>query len=137
MNTSGFTFIEVLVALLIAALLTGIVCTSLNQVLRTEQRTLELEQAAFLLQTLSTRELLRGLAVDLYPEGAPDPGEGWRATRQDLVPPAAGGLPDQGPVWGWSVWRLEPDSDGGGTPHTLAGLASPALPPGAADTGGQ
>lgn len=100
MHNDGFTFIEVLIALLMAALLAGVTCSSLSLVARTEARILQLQQATLHLQTLATHLALLSLTLDPHDGKPPDFGPNWTAEPQNPIPDPED---DQST---WTPWRL-------------------------------
>jgi prepilin-type N-terminal cleavage/methylation domain-containing protein len=101
-HNDGFTFIEVLMALLMAALLTGVTCASLSLVARTEGRILQLQQASLHLQTLATHLALLSLTLDPHDGNTPEFGPDWTAEREDPIPD-----PEDDQL-AWTPWRLTP-----------------------------
>ena len=97
----GFTFIEILIALLICALLVGAVCTAMIHVLRLEKRTMIQREIPFELQTLACRTYL-GLEApkDIAAALPPD----WLAEAEHIE------TVDQKTAW--IIWRLAPADDG-------------------------
>ena len=104
-NTDGFTFIEVLIALLMAALLAGVASASLSRVARTEGRILRLEEAGLHLQTLATHRTLLSLTVDLHDGGDPDIGPNWKLDRRDVE------TEQDNETAAWVEWKLQTARD--------------------------
>ncbi len=100
MNQRGFTFVEILIAILIAALLSGVVCTALIQISRTERSAGNLRQAAFRLQTVACRSYLdQNTPAEISALFAPD----WSAevTRENVE--------EEETKTPWVTWHLVPE----------------------------
>ena len=100
MNRRGFTFVEILIAILIATFLTSVVCTALIQISRTERSAGNLREAAFRLQTIACRSYLdQSTPTEISALFAPD----WTAeiTRETVE--------DEGGKTPWVTWHLVPD----------------------------
>ena len=94
----GFTFVEVLVALLVASILVLIACTAVITSLRAEQTAEWLREGGFLMRQISTETYLNlattGLAIRV---GSP-----W-AVDSEVVPDESETEPAL-----WRVWTLYP-----------------------------
>lgn len=95
----GFTFVEALIAILIASLLTGVVSAVMTQVIAMEERAVELRRARRQLERVACR-------LDLFPGPEPNMEEvlasEWQLTAESADPDEAGP---------WTRWRLTPRSD--------------------------
>jgi prepilin-type N-terminal cleavage/methylation domain-containing protein len=100
MHQRGFTFVEILIAILIATLLAGVVCTALIQIARTERSAGNLREAAFRLQTVACRSYLdQNTPKEISALFAPE----WSADApRDTVDDERGETP-------WVTWHLVPD----------------------------
>lgn len=102
-SRGGFTFVEVLISMLVAAMLAGVVCAVLTQVAGMEQRTAEARQARFHTERLVCR-LALGAGDDPDPALALDDlfAPAWRVSMEpgDDERPAA-----------WTRWTLQRTGD--------------------------
>jgi prepilin-type N-terminal cleavage/methylation domain-containing protein len=94
----GFTFVEVLVALVAAAILVSVACTAVIGSLRAEQTADRLTEGRLLAQQLSA-ETCPGLTAT----GLPAQADGAGATDSELIPDES--ETNAGP---WRVWTLYP-----------------------------
>ncbi len=94
---TGFTLVEVLVALLLVMVLVGVTGQGLITVLNQEQRGAADRQAALLIETVACRHFL-GLEPDPAPVVL---GAAWSVAQADL-PPSGGSLA------GWVSYQLAP-----------------------------
>lgn len=97
MRRAAFTFVEVLIALALCALLVATVSSALIHLTRIERRTTLLREAPFHLQTLACQSYLDLAPVADLPAGLPP---AWSAQSQTEV------TEDDEQQTPWLCWRL-------------------------------
>ena len=97
-GSSGFTFVEVLIALLVAVILVSVACTSLITSLKAEQISDWQRDASFLMNQLVTEARLGIESTGVVTQVSAD----WEITSDDIE---VGSEPD---VVSWRVWILYP-----------------------------
>ena len=103
----GFTFAEVLIALLIVALATGVIASAIVQVLRSEQRARDLKDATLQLQTLVCRAYLYGTGDRDLNDSLPS---GWQTDRNEHP------MGDTS----WTTWSVQRKGEGTAYRHAVA-----------------
>lgn len=100
-GTRGFTFLEVLIALLIISMAVGVTASATVQIFRSEKAGRDLNDAALHLQTLACRNYILD-QEDRTVDGSLS--KGWRTARVETTT----GKDDRKTTWTtWSVWPAE------------------------------
>jgi prepilin-type N-terminal cleavage/methylation domain-containing protein len=95
---SGFTFVEVLIALLVATILVSVACSSLITALKAEQISDWQRDASFLVNQLATETRLGLESTGVVAQASFD----WEINSEDIE---TGSGPD---AIAWRVWILYP-----------------------------